>query len=101
MPGNGAEAVDAPALIEAEEAAHGNTVEALSIDGVGWQGPVLRTLSQDLSVEVYVPPPVEPTSTGFFRAEDFTLDETETVVSCPGGAQTTTRYLNHKDTAWR
>ena len=101
LPGNGAEAADAPALIEAEEAAHGNTVEALSIDGVGWQGPVLRTLSQDLSVEVYVPPPVEPTSTGFFRAEDFTLDETETVLSCPGGAQTTKRYRNDKDTAWR
>ncbi len=101
LPGNGAEAADAPALIEAEEAAHGNTVEALSIDGVGWQGPVLRTLSQDLSVEVYVPVPAEAAPTGFFRAEDFTLDETETVLSCPGGAQTTRRYRNDKDTAWR
>ncbi len=99
LPGNGAEAADAPVLIEAEEAAHGNTVEALSIDGVGW--PVLRTLAQDLSVEVYVPPPAEPAATGFFRAEDFTLDETETVLTCPSGAQTTRRYRNDKDTAWR
>lgn len=101
LPGNGAEAADAPRLIEAEEAAHGNTVDALSIDGVGWQGPVLRTLAQDLAVEVYVPVPAEAEATGFFSAEDFTLDETETVLSCPGGAQTTKRYRNEKDTAWR
>ena len=99
LPGNGAEAADALALIEAEEAAHGNDVAALSIDGVGWQGPVLRRLAQDLSVEVYVPVPAEAEPTGFFRAEDFT--ETETVLSCPGGAQTTRRYRNDKDTAWR
>ncbi len=101
LPGNAAEAADAVVLIEAEEAAHGNDVAALSIDGVAWQGPVLRALAQDLAVEVYVPPPAQAESTGFFSAEDFTLDETETVLSCPGGRQTTKRYRNDKDTAWR
>lgn len=101
LPGNGAEAADALVLIEAEEAAHGNNVDALSIDGVGWNGPVLHKLGQDLGVEVYVPVPAPTAPTGFFSAEDFRLDETETVLSCPGGAQTTKRYRNDKDTAWR
>ncbi len=68
---------------------------------MGWQGPVLRALAQDLSVEVYVPVPAQAEPTGFFRAEHFTLDETKTVLTCPGGAQTTKRYRNDKDTAWR
>ena len=101
LPGNGAEAANAPALIEAEAAAHDNDIEALSIDGVGWHGPVLRTLGQDLSVTVYVPAPLKPVVSGLFSAEVFTLDETETVLRCRAGAQTSKRYRNEKDTAWR
>ncbi|MDY0169097.1 MAG: transposase, partial [Thermoguttaceae bacterium] len=44
LPGNGDEAADAPELVRREEAAHGNDIEALSIDGIGYNGPVLREL---------------------------------------------------------
>jgi transposase len=101
LPGNGNEAANAPRLIAAEEAAHGNDVAALSMDGAGWQGPVLRTLEQSLGVTAYVPAPALPEPTGRFGAEDFTLDPTRTVLTCPGGAQTSTRYRNEQDTAWR
>jgi len=39
---NGAEARDAVDLIRREEQAHGNDIDALSIDGIGFNGEVLR-----------------------------------------------------------
>ncbi|MDY0170553.1 MAG: hypothetical protein RBS80_28695, partial [Thermoguttaceae bacterium] len=36
--------LDALELVRREEAAHGNDIEALSIDGIGYNGPVLREL---------------------------------------------------------
>jgi hypothetical protein len=58
---NGDEAVDALTLIRMEEAAHGNDVQALSIDGAGYNGPVLRELEdpEDLNVATHVPVPAE------------------------------------------
>ena len=55
---NGNEAADAVDLIRQEEAAHGNDVEAISIDGAGFNGPVLRVLEnpQGLNLDTYVPP---------------------------------------------
>lgn len=44
LPANGDEAADAVTLVKQEEAAHGNDIEALSIDKIGFQGPVLREL---------------------------------------------------------
>jgi hypothetical protein len=59
LPGNGDETRDAPTLLAAEQQAQGNTIEALSIDGVGWHGEVLQTLRAPGGggVTVYVPPP--------------------------------------------
>jgi hypothetical protein len=59
LPGNGAEAADALALIAQEEAAQGNDVQELSMDGIGYNGPVLRELTnpEGLNLEVTVPPP--------------------------------------------
>jgi hypothetical protein len=47
--------------IRMEEAAHGNDVQALSIDGAGYNGPVLRELEdpEDLNVATHVPMPAE------------------------------------------
>jgi hypothetical protein len=58
LPANGDEAADACTLLETEQAAHHNQVAALSIDSVGFQGALLRALSQPegLHVTVYVPP---------------------------------------------
>ena len=103
LPANGDEARDAPHLIEAEEQAQGNDIEALSIDGIGWNGEVLRTLSdpEGLGMEVYVPPPPEPSETGYFRPAHFTLDESGAVLTCPGGNQTTSKARNTNDTGWK
>ena len=58
LPGNGDEAADTQVLIEAEERAHQNDIDEVSIDGIGWQGKMLRTLGDPngLDVEVFVPP---------------------------------------------
>ena len=44
LPAGGDEATDAIALIRQEEETHGNDVAALSIDGAGFNGPMLREL---------------------------------------------------------
>jgi transposase len=101
LPGNGDEAGDAAALLQSEEAAQGNDVPALSIDGVGFQGPVLRDLEdpQGLGVKVYVPPKAEPPTT-VFPPEKFVEDRTAGTVTCPAGETTASRERNERDTAW-
>ena len=103
LPGNGDEARDAQHLLEAEEQAQGHDILALSMDGIGWQGEVLRTLSapEGLGVEVYVPPRAEPINGGYFRPEQFRLDESCGVLTCPGGEQTTRKERNAHDTGWK
>ncbi len=58
LPANGDEGADAGQLLRQEEQAHGNDVQALSIDGAGYRGELLRELTdpQGLNVEVFVPP---------------------------------------------
>jgi hypothetical protein len=102
LPGNGDEVRDAPALLAAEAQAQGNAVQALSMDGIGWHGEVLRQLSdpQGLGVEVYVPPP--PRQQGpYFSPEQFTLDARGEVLTCPGGQQTTAKARNAHNTGWQ
>lgn len=104
LPGNGDEAADSEHLLRAEETAHGNDVEALSVDGIlSTRGEILRTLEdpQGLGVEVYTPPPVATRPEGFFAPEQFTLDEQGKVLTCPGGQQTRSRYPNTHGTGWR
>ena len=102
LAGNGDEVRDAPTLLVAEEQAQGNTVQALSIDGVGWCGEVLQTLSnpQGLGVEVFVPPPPLPVSP-YFGADQFTLDARGEVLTCPGGQQTTAKARTPPKTGWQ
>jgi transposase len=58
LPANGDEAANAVALIEQEEQAHGNDIEQLSIDGIGFNGEVLHQLEDPdtFAVDVYTPP---------------------------------------------
>lgn len=86
LPANGNEAQDAIALIEAEEQAHGNDIEQLSMDGIGFNGEVLRTLtdSDGLNVTVFTPP------RDFSKAEGFDSSQFEVIadgeqVKCPAG----------------
>jgi transposase len=95
LPGNGAEAADAVTLIEQEETAQGNDVAGMSIDGAGYNGPVLRELTDPdgLSLDVTVPPP-KPVERETFAPERFTLhvlEEGRSEVTCPAGQTTRQR----------
>jgi transposase len=102
LPGNGDETRDAPTLLAAEQQAQGNTIEALSIDGVGWNGEVLQTLSapEGGGVTVYVPPP-PLVETPFFGPEAFVLDAEHGVLTCPGGQQTATKTRKASNSGWQ
>jgi transposase len=96
-----AEVEDATTLIRQEEQAHGNDVQALSIDGVGCQGEQLRewTDPQGLNLEVFVPPRKEPEPTGF-TVDQFTVDPTGKKMTCPAGQTSQKRARNRHDTGW-
>lgn len=105
LPGNGAEAADAITLIEQEETAQGNDVQGISIDGAGYNGPVLRELSdpEGLNLDVTVPPPRPPKRTTY-GPERFPLtiiNEEVGEVACPNGQTTRQRYRTRKDTGYR
>jgi transposase len=101
LPANGAEAADAAALIAQEEQAQGNDVEAMSLDGAGYNGPVLRELTDPagLNLEVTVPPP-RPVERLTFAPERFTLAQDtdgRSKLTCPAGQTTRHRErLNDK-----
>jgi len=104
LPGNGAEAADAVTLIKQEETAQGNDVEGLSMDGAGYNGPVLRALTdpQGLNLEVTVPPPQAAQRTTF-GPERFTLQVIDQVcvVTCPNGQSTRQRERSDRDTSFK
>lgn len=86
MPANGDEARDAIDLIKAEEQAHGNDIQQLSVDGIGFNGEVLRRLTDGdgLDVEVFTPPRVFTTAEGFDASQFEPIDNGERV-RCPAG----------------
>ena len=86
MPANGNESADALELMEQEQSAHGNEIEKLSIDGAGYDGPVIRELesSEGADVKVFVPPKGSPNG-GKFTSQEFELSEDGTFVTCPAG----------------
>jgi transposase len=105
IPANGAEAADAITLIEQEEAAQGNQVEGISIDGAGYNGPVLRELTDPagLNLDVTVPPP-NPAPRTTFGPERFSLTIIDTQhgeVTCPAGQTTRQRSRTRQDTGYR
>ncbi len=97
MPANGNESADALVLLEQEKSAHGNDVEKMSIDGAGYDGPVIRELEspEGGDVEVFVPSK-ESTNGGKFTSEEFELSEDGSHVTCPGGEQS--QYKQRQET---
>lgn len=99
LPANGDEGGDAAFLIEQEEAAQGNDVAAISIDGAGYRGPVLRELTDPagLNLEVFTPP-TERIPLTVFGPEEFTLGADQKTLTCPAGKTTQTYERNSNDT---
>jgi len=99
LPANGDEGGDAAHLIKHEEAAHGNDVAAVSIDGAGFRGPVLRELTDPagLNLEVFTPP-TERIPLTVFGPEEFQLSEDGKTLTCPAGQTTTQHERNGHDT---
>jgi transposase len=102
LPPSGDEAANATALIQQEEQAHGNDIEALSIDGIGFRGDLIEqwTDPNGLNLEVIVPP-TEQCPSGGFPPEEFRLDAATGEVTCPAGQTTRSRARNAKDTGWK
>jgi hypothetical protein len=105
LPGNGDEGADAVTLVQKEEAAQGNEIESVSIDGVGFRGPTLRALEDDAAgpkVRVYAPPQDWPQEAPeLFPASDFTLNEAGDELRCRQGETTRLRYRTKEGTGWR
>jgi transposase len=102
---NGDEGGDAAFLIRQEEQAQGNDVAAVSIDGAGYRGDVLRELTDaaGLKLEVFTPPAEVPPSP-VFGPERFTLTVVDDVptLTCPAGQTTQTRDRSSRhNTGWK
>jgi phage-related protein len=98
LPGGANEAADAAMLLQREEQAHGNDVQAMSLDAAGFQGPVLHTLTDPagLNVEVCTPPRA-PNRAQEMPPEQFTLSADQRSLTCPAGQTTTNRYRHPAD----
>jgi transposase len=103
LPANGDEGADAVHLIHQEKQAHANDVKAISIDGAGYRGTILRELTDPdgLNVEVFTPPQNRKPLPGF-PSERFALQmiDDHEVLTCPAGAQTSKRSRNPEDTGY-
>ena len=101
---NADEAAPAQVLIESEEAAHDNNIESLSIDAIGYNGAVLKALSDDTEgpqVRVFVPPkPDWSAAPELYQPEDFKLNQAGDTLTCPNGESTGTRSRDSKDHGW-
>lgn len=85
----GDESSDTVELVKQEMSHHANQIENLSIDGAGYDGPVLRILEDDYSIKVFVPAKAD-SQPDRFSPEDFPLSEDGSQVTCPAGQ--TSRY---------
>jgi IS5 family transposase len=102
LPAGGDEAVDAVELVRQEEQAHDNDIAALSMDGAGFNGPMLRELEdpEGLAVNTFVPPKQEPSS-NLFQPDDFVEDPERGQVTCPAGQTSHYRQRDSANRGWR
>jgi transposase len=101
LPGGANEGADAVTLLRHEEQAHGNDVQALSMDAAGYQGAALHELTDPagLNVEVFVPAR-DPSCPQQIQPEQFTLSADERCLTCPAG-QTSTQRHSHQAGGWQ
>ncbi len=101
LPANGNESNNALNLLDQEQLAHGNHIENISIDGAGFNGPLIREL-ESKRTRAFVPPK-EPTNGGRFTSRDFTFSDDGDYATCPTGqkSQYRQRYKDKNSTAYR
>ena len=87
LPANGYEGADAIALIRHEESVTGENVQAMSIDGAGHAGEVLRELQDPdgLALDMYVPPQASSAPKHLFASTEFIEDAAHHTLTCPAG----------------
>lgn len=97
LPGNGDEALDVLDLVRQEEEAHGNDIQALSMDAAGYQGRLLSELEdpQGLNIDTYVPP-IRRGNQGRFTSQEFAEDQTRGVITCPAGQSSVQHQRDNK-----
>jgi transposase len=104
LPANADEAANAKNLIESEEAAHGNDIESLSMDSIGYNGPALKALSDEADgpqLQVFVPPKPDWSATPeLYQPADFKLNEAGDELTCPDGKTTRSRHRDGKNHGW-
>jgi hypothetical protein len=103
LPANVDESANAAELVRQEKAARGNDIEALSIDAVAFQGPVVRELQdpEGLDLDLYVPASSANAESTCFGPEEFSEDIERGELRCPAGNTTTRRKRNRHDTGWQ
>ncbi len=79
----GDEAESALELTDSEQATHDNKIEAISIDGAGFNGKMLRGY-EERQIEAIVPPKPIPSSAVFANTQ-FELSADGSSVTCPAG----------------
>jgi transposase len=101
LPADGNESADTLTLLAQEQSAHGNEIERISIDGAGFDGPVIRQV-QEQGTTVFVPPK-EPTNQGRFTTRDFQFSPDGSHATCPAGerSQYKQRHNDVHATAYR
>lgn len=92
LPADGDEAQDTVHLVEMEQETHGNQIEQLSIDGIGFNGEMLRNLEgpEGLGVDV-ITVPRDFNSGGGYPASMFELSEDGKSVTCPANRRSSYR----------
>ena len=92
----GDEAKSAVNLVATEQQAQENEIESLSIDGVGFNGPMLRELEgADGSAMTVYTPPRESSNANVLSVEEFKLSEDGKQVTCPAGKLSSSRQRDN------
>ena len=102
LPANADEAANVQALLTREESAQDKTVQAFSIDGIGFRGELLRqwTDPNGLNLEVFVPPSPLRVREGYFMPDDFAVEASGERLICPNEATSTRRVRTHCHSGW-
>jgi hypothetical protein len=83
LPADGNETADTLHLLDQEQAAHGNVIGQISIDGAGFDGSLIREL-ESRGITLFVPPK-EPSNGGRFKTTEFQFSEHGAHAICPAG----------------